>query len=221
MNNAYYNYDTNSHDQKNHIIIEHQYLLSQMSKIRNKETNKVKQQIEQTNNDFLTMKTIMDNKDILVSELGEILAKPVSDKDLTQLLYNHINYAELIEEYIAIMVNTKQKLDKCITILQQTISNTQPILEIHISGQKIGKISNVDYVSTYDKEQNKHILQFDLKYISSKKIIIIDETKRQITFQMVHDGGMSIVYNVRFDLSTIDDSSGNCIVKGTYTTSKQ
>lgn len=189
---------------------ESEHVLKQMAEIREKDKNK-------KHEDFALVKEIMENKDELISKINEIILN-APDKNLMTFLDNHKTYAKVITEYIETLTDTKIKLETCITILEQTISNKQPILEIIINGQKIGKIKDITYTTIYDNVNNLYIIQFDLKNISNK-IKILDDTKRQVLFQMVYDGGMTIVYNVRFDLALIDKQTG--IVKGCYTSMKQ
>jgi hypothetical protein len=155
-----FSYGNRNSELIDHAISESEDFLKQMAVMRDKEKVKKKE-------DFALVKEIMENKDELVSKVNEIIATE-SDKHLVTFLNNHKKYAEIVEEYIGVLIDTKIKLDNCITILEQTISSKHPVLEIYVSGQKIGKISDIMYTDTYDQTQNRHTLQFDLKNISKK-----------------------------------------------------
>lgn len=208
--NNYGNLDSNVVDT---VVTEKEQILNKMAQNRNKNDDLQKK----TKSEFELINEIMRSKDKLLTKMSVSMLTE-SDKNLVTILENHKNYLNVIDEYIDNLTKTKSKLAECVTMLENKLQQKHCILEIVIKGKTIGKINDVIYCDNFDELTNTHSLQFDTKNIESK-IKIIDNTKRQLVFQMVYEGGTTMTYNVKFDLINIDKSTG--IVKGNFTSMRQ
>lgn len=181
--------------------------------------------------EMILVREIMENKEILVSKVNDAILN-VPSQNWSIILQNHIRYSNIIDNYIKDLTDTKLQIDKCVKILENTISlhnnvlndksnieniTIDPILEINIKGKKIGKLIDVQYESYYDENNDCWIFQIDIRNLL-KKIKIMDKSKRYVLLHMVYDEGMTMILNVKFDFEKMDKSTG--IIKGTYTVTK-
>lgn len=172
--------------------------------------------------EVLLIKEIIENKEKLLPKMNDLILNG-SQKQWQIILDNHMRYSEVIEEYVSDMIDTKLKIDKCIVLLKKAIEKTNCkeenlyFLEITIKGNKIGIINDLIYDCIFDEKEKWYILKFSSKDIF-ERIKLIDDTKRCITLQMVYDGGITMNYNIKFDLDKINKNTNT--IKGTYTATR-
>ena len=191
------------------------------------------------NSELHLINEIVEKKDELIPTMNNLINNNFSEK-WSVILKNHITYSEIIEEYIKNLIDAKLKIDKCVTLLENAINTNKSnsnsnlnsnsnsnsnsndttrsqILELNMTGKKIGKILDTIYTMTFDEKSCIATFHIELQNISNK-IKIIDKTKRYVLLYMEYENGIKVCLNIKFDLDSINETTQ--IVTGSYTSTR-